>query len=144
MTTSPRAQETIKHADYENKFAIEQQMWKVGYFQRAGSRGITVEGLVHQPLCGLPTDGHSVRTGPWVNIICILNNSQSRSRSAFPHLLYFTITLSLCVWSVPDLQKKGCIVFQWFVQLLCLPVMYLSLSFNIGFQWYHQTGYFVL
>lgn len=57
-------------------------------FRGLNAEGITAGGLVHKPLCGLLTDGHSVRPGPWVNIICISNHSLSRSRSACSHLFH--------------------------------------------------------
>lgn len=61
---------------------------KMGYIQRADGRGFAVEGLVHQPLCGLPTDGFPVRSGPWVNISILILYSLSRSPSAYTHLFH--------------------------------------------------------
>lgn len=61
---------------------------KMGYILRADGRGFTVEGLVHQPLCGLPTDGFPVRSRPRVNISILILYSLSRSPSACTHLFH--------------------------------------------------------
>lgn len=83
-------QPDYKHAEWENTIAL---LWPHSQKNKHGRqlifRGVmAVEGLAHQPAYGLPTDGHTVRPGPRVNIICILNHSEWESLSLCSHFTH--------------------------------------------------------